>query len=278
MQRKRNETAHLSISLLGSFRVTLQGEPVTSFVSDKARALLAFLAVEAGQPHRREALVGLLWPEYPERSARASLRNVLANVRQVIGDREVDPPFLCIERQTIQFNPEADVHVDVTAFTEGLEQASASPQSHAETVHELEAAVALYQGGFLEGFSLPDSPAFEEWALLKREQLQRQALGALGRLADHYEQRAEYERALRFAWRRVEADPYRGVAQRGLIRLLALNGQREAALAQYETFRRLLADEMGVAPAEETARLYEQILHQTSCEIGSGTAGRYSHN
>ncbi len=245
--------AQLSISLFGSFRVALDGEPVTGFVSDKARALLAYLAVEAERPHRRESLVGLLWPEYPERSARANLRNVLANVRQVIGDREADSPFLCIERQTIQFNPEADVRVDVTAFTEGL------GTSRAEAAHELETAVALYQGGFLEGFSLPDSPAFEEWALLKREQFQRQALEALGRLADHYERRGEYGRALRFAWRQVEADPYRGVAQRSLMRLLALSGQREAALAQYETFRRLLAEEIGVAPAEETVRLYEQI-------------------
>ena len=152
--------ARLSIFLLGLFCVALEGEPVTGFVSDKARALLAFLAVEAERAHRREALAGLLWPEYPERSARASLRNVLANVRQVIGDRDADPPFLCIERQTIQFNLQADVQVDVRTFTEGLELVSPSPQSHADTIHELEAAVALYQGGFLEGLSLPDSPAF----------------------------------------------------------------------------------------------------------------------
>jgi predicted ATPase len=43
------------------------------------------------------------------------------------------------------------------------------------------------------------------------------------------------------------------------MRLLALSGQREAALAQYETFRRLLAEEMDVAPTEETVRLHEQI-------------------
>jgi adenylate cyclase len=249
----------LSIFLLGSFRVALDGEPVTGFVSDKARALLAFLAVEAERAHRREALAGLLWPNYPERSARASLRNALANVRQVIGDREADPPFLCIAGQTIQFNPEGDAQVDVSAFTESLEPVGASSLSHPGTIHELEAAVALYQGEFLEGFSLPDSPAFEEWALLKREQLQRRALAALGRLADHYERRGDYERALQFAWRRVEADPYRGVAQRGLMRLLALSGQREAALAQYETFRRLLAEEMGIAPAGETTRLCERI-------------------
>ena len=60
----------------------------------------------------------------------------------------------------------------------------------------MEAAVALYKGSFLEGFSLPDSPAFEEWALLTREQRQRQALAALQGLADHYARRGDYERAL----------------------------------------------------------------------------------
>jgi DNA-binding SARP family transcriptional activator len=78
--------ARLSIRLLGSFEVTLNGEPVTGFESDKVRALLAYLVTTPDQPHRRETLVGLLWPEYPERSARASLRNALPNLRRTIGD------------------------------------------------------------------------------------------------------------------------------------------------------------------------------------------------
>ena len=90
----------LSVHLLGPFRVALDGEPATGFVSDKARALLAYLAVEADRPHRREALAGLLWPDYTERAARASLRTALANVRQVIGDRGARPPFLHVRRQT----------------------------------------------------------------------------------------------------------------------------------------------------------------------------------
>jgi hypothetical protein len=51
--------AQLSIRLLGPFQVTVAGEPATGFATDKARALLAYLVVEAGRPHRREALAGL---------------------------------------------------------------------------------------------------------------------------------------------------------------------------------------------------------------------------
>ncbi len=247
--------AHLSLSLLGPFRFTLAGEPVTSFESDKVRALLAYLAVEAHRLHRRESLAGLLWPDWPDRAARTNLRNALANLRKAIGDRHAAPPFLLITRETIQFNTTSDHWLDVTAFSELVE----ADQASQPTVRQLEEAVALYQGSFLEGFSLKDSPAFEDWSLLTRERLQRQALTALHQLAGYYEQRGEYERACEIAWRQVELEPWDEEAHQQLMRALALNNQRSAALAQYETCRRLLAEELGVELAAETTRLYEQI-------------------
>lgn len=255
--------AHLAIHLLGPFQVTLDAEPVSGFVSDKARALLAYLAVEADRPHRREALAGLLWPDVPEDLARTSLRTALANVRQVIGDQAADPSYLNITRQTLQFNRASDVAVDVLGFTQLLE--SALPQHIGEpeapsSTEPLEEAIALYQGSFLQGFSLADSVLFEEWALLVREQLQRQALTALHRLAGYYETSGEPLRALRHAWRAVDLDPWPGSGQRQLMRLLALTGRREAALAQYETYRRLLAEELGVEPSEPTRELHELLL------------------
>jgi WD40 repeat protein/DNA-binding SARP family transcriptional activator len=247
--------ARLSVRLLGPLKVIQDGESVTGFESDKARALLAYLAVETAHPHRREKLAGLLWPDWPEQAARANLRRTLANLRQVIGDRQATPPFLLISRQMIQFNSASDAWIDVMAFTNLLEAKGASQQ----VIHRLEEAVELYRGSFLEGFSIGDSPAFEEWTLLNREQLHRLMMEALHRLADGYERRGEYERALQHTWRQVDLDPWREKAHRQLMRLLALNGQRGVALTQYETCRRLLAEELGVEPAEETTRLYEQI-------------------
>jgi DNA-binding SARP family transcriptional activator/predicted ATPase len=247
--------AQLSIYLLGSFRVTLAGEPRAGFESDKARALLAYLAVEADRPHRRESLAGLLWPDWPEPAARANLRRVLANLRRVIGDRQAEPPFLDITRQTIQFNRASDHWLDVAAFT-ALLAVDAVDQA---TVEPLEQGVALYRGAFLVGFSIADSPAFEEWLLLRREHLARQALAALQRLSTYYEGTGAYEQALAHAWRQVELEPWHEESQQQVMRLLALNGQRSAALAQYETCRRLLAEELGVEPTAETTALYEQI-------------------
>ena len=173
--------ATLSLSLLGTLQIALDEQPVKDFKSDKVRALLVYLAVEADRPHRREVLAALLWPEMPERSARNNLRDALSNLRQVIGDRtlsgdgEATPPFLLIERNTIQFNASSDRWLDVARFCELVEADGGDRPAH----QQLAEAVGLYRGGFLEGFSLKDSPAFDDWSLLTRERLQRQALLAL---------------------------------------------------------------------------------------------------
>jgi DNA-binding SARP family transcriptional activator/predicted ATPase len=243
--------AHLSLSLLGSLQVTLDGQPVTGFKSNKVRALLAYLAVEADQPHRRELLAGLLWPDWPNRDALSNLRYALSNLRQVIGDQKAEQPFLLITRDTLQFNAASDFSLDVAAFA-GLREDLGG-------LSDLEEVVGLYRGSFLEGFSLPDAAPFEEWALLTRERLAREMSSALHRLSGAYEERGEYEKAQSCARRQLELDPWDEVAHRQLMRTLALGGQRSTALAQYETCRSLLAEELGVEPDEETTELYEQI-------------------
>lgn len=247
--------ARLAITLLGTFQATLDGAPLHEFESDKARALLAYLAVEADQLHRREALAGLLWPDSDESAARANLRRVLSNLRRVIGDRGRDAPFLLATRQTIQLDETQDVWLDVAEFSRRV----SGNHGRSPAIHELEEAVALYTAPFLAGFSLPDSAPFEEWQRLTAEALQRQVAAALHQLARHYENQSDFAAGLPHARRLLQIDPYAEAAHRQLMRLLARSGQRSEALAQYAACRRLLADELGVEPAAETQALAEQI-------------------
>ena len=242
--------ARLSISLLGHLQVRLDGELVTAFESNKVRALLVYLAVEANYPHSREKMAGLLWPDFPERSALGNVRYALSNLRKTIGDRDTRPPFLLITHDALQFNRDSNYDIDAQDFVESIESS---------TIERLEQAVTLYRGEFLEGFAIDDSATFEEWVVVKREQLQRKILMALRRLADHHEGLGEYEQAQQYAWRLVELEPWQEEGHQQLMRMLALNGQRSAALAQYETCRRLLADELGVEPSTETTFLYQNI-------------------
>lgn len=255
--------AHLTIRLLGPFHVTLDGEPITNFESNKVRALLACLVIEPNRPRSREALAGLLWPDQPERTARHNLRQALSNLRQAIRDRDADPPFLRITHRTVQFNPDSDYQLDVVRFDALVAASEAHAHSCLETckpcIQRLEQAIELYRGEFLAGLFVGDSVSFEEWMLLRRERFHRLALDKLYHLANHYERRREYDRARRYARRQVELEPWREEAHQQLMRLLARSGQRSAALAQYERCRRALAEELGVEPGEETKTLYERI-------------------
>ncbi|MFO7681715.1 MAG: tetratricopeptide repeat protein [Chloroflexota bacterium] len=258
--------APLKITLFASFQVALNDRSVTDFATDKARALLVYLVVERQQPHRRESLAALLWPDQPEARARQSLRQALSNLRQALGDADAEEsssPYLLIDRHEVQFNPQAEIWLDVAEFTVLADACDRHRHRQAAAclpcLRRLEAMLALYPGDFLAGFSLSGSELFEEWALLKREWLHCRAVEALVQLADFYEQRGDAAAARRYAQQQVRLEPWREEAHRQLMRLLAQDGQRSAALAQYESCRRALARELGVAPTTETIHLYTAI-------------------
>jgi DNA-binding SARP family transcriptional activator len=253
--REEGQLAQLCLSLLGSFRLTLDGQPFTTFKSNKARALLAYLAVEADRPHSREKLAGLLWPDWPDRSALSNLRYTLSSLRRAICKPEAQSSVLLISRENLQFDSSADQWVDVRAFSDAV----ATEGTGSSAVSKLEEAVALYQGSFLEGFSLEDSQPFEEWTILTRQKLARDMLTALRFLATHYEECARYDLAEQHARRQLELEPWDEVAHRQLIRILSLSGQRSAAINQYEICRRALADELGVDPSPETTELLDRV-------------------
>jgi len=272
--------ARLVISALGNLQVTLDGQPVTEFESNKVRALLAYLVVEADRPHSRDALMALLWPDQPDRVARNNLRHVLPNLRQVISDAAAQPPFLSITRDSVQFNPNSEYSLDVATFKMLLAACEQHVHRHAEScqscMKRLRQAVELYRGDLLQQFFLNDSPAFEEWVVLQRERLRRQVLEALHRLANFYERRGEHRQALQYAMRQLELDAWREEAHRQAMRALALSGERSTALAQYEACRRMLARELGVEPTRETLTLYEQIKsdtleHPAACKVNLPT-------
>jgi predicted ATPase/DNA-binding SARP family transcriptional activator/Tfp pilus assembly protein PilF len=245
---------HLAIFLLGGFEATLDGSLVTGFKTEKARALLAYLAVERERAHRRQSLVGVLWPDYPEKYARANLRQILTNLRQVLKDVERQVPILLVEGETIQINPESDFWLDVMA----VEKAASASQAEV-SIDDLRTAIAQYRGGFLEGFSLKDSPVFDHWTYALHERYQGMASTILGRLGDYNERTHDYEKAADYARRRLELEPWQEQAHRQLMRLLVMKGQRLEALAQYEACRKALKNELGVEPSAETIRLYESI-------------------
>ncbi len=228
------------------------------FRTRKERALLAYLAVENHHPLRREALAELLWPERPEGYARTNLRQALVGLRRVIGEGYVQ-----VTDELIHFKGGNTAWLDVGEFRQAYQRTLShqhpSLDSCPDCARQLERAVELYRGDFLEEVSLPDSPGFQEWSVFHREQHLRYLLSALGALSDYYKRQRDYETAHQHAWRYVNLAPLEESAHRQVMNVLALSGRRSAAMEQFNTCRSLLARELGVEPAAETLALYELI-------------------
>ncbi|MCL4296543.1 MAG: tetratricopeptide repeat protein [Anaerolineae bacterium] len=244
---------NLQLHLLGKPEVLLNNRPVTEFETNKAQALLYYLAV-TGCAHSREVLADLLWGDMGEATAKRNLTKALSNLRHLL------EPYLLVDRQSIAFNQAQPYELDVTIFQASIEASMLLESGPSEELSPLRKAVNLYRGDFLEGFHVREALAFEEWHLSQREQLRETMLQGLDLLVKRYtNQRGEEAAGLEFAARLLALDPWRESAHRQMMVLLARSGRRSAALAQYESCRRILAEELGVEPMAETTVLYERL-------------------
>ncbi len=244
-------TTGLQIRLLGGLQISLDGAPLTGFLSGKIPALLAYLAVTQRE-HQRDALATLFWGEMGDEAAANNLRQALSNLRKLV------EPYLRITRETVEFlHNGPPVSLDVLEFEQAIHAAQSATRP--ARVVALQRACDLYQGDLLAGVVLRDAPDFDDWLLPQRIRLREQALHALHVLADLHLARAEYGRAIDCATRLLALDAWREEGHRQLMLALAHSGRRTAALAQYARCRRLLADELGVEPAHETTALAAHI-------------------
>jgi predicted ATPase/DNA-binding SARP family transcriptional activator len=256
--------SNLAIHLLGPFIVLKDGQPLI-FSYDKVRALLAYLAVEAGRsgPISRSRLASLLWPDQPQSAAQDSLRQALSRLRSLINDRDARPPFLLVEHDTVQINRASSLQVDLDAFQDGLAKTAThhhrSLPSCPTCATQLEKAAGLLRGDFLEDLCLPDSDLFETWATTQRERIKIQALGLFSDLARFYERRGDPDRTLTYATHQIEIDPYHEPAHRQIMQALVRSGQRSQAVLHFNRLKQLLEDELGILPTTETLALFEAI-------------------
>jgi predicted ATPase len=231
------------VRLFGPVQVECDGEAVRGFESEKAQALLGYLAVQQ-RPVSRRHLAALFWGNKPEQRALGNLRRVLHNLTQIM------PNCLDVTRQSVTFRLSEDYQTDAARFERLM--VSDDPSDLAE-------AVGLYRADFMEGMSLSDCPEFDIWLVGEQEVWRQRVIQCLRALIVHHRQRGEYELGIRFATRLLALAPWWEEGHRQMMLMLAHSGQRAAALAQFERCRRILQQELGVAPSQETMALYERI-------------------
>ncbi len=232
----------LKFHLLGHPQITHDDQPITDFASEKELLLFCYLACHPGE-HSRSQLAGLLWSEMSEERARANLSTAIYNLRQLF------PDALEVTRKTVAVNPQQPVWLDTTFLQNA---------AHGDSPTQAE-AVTHYRGLFLEGIYPPNAPELDAWLQQERERWRLVALTVLEHLSHEQTQAGKWDEAIATLRRLLDLEPWREESHRLLMRLLASQGQFNAALVQYETCHRLLKAELGVEPMVQTTAVYERI-------------------
>jgi predicted ATPase/DNA-binding SARP family transcriptional activator len=246
----------IKLFLLGSPRVECNGRPVT-LETRKAVALLAYLALTR-QAHHRDTLAALLWPDQDQTRARGALRTTLSVLYKALGKSGLE-----ITRETISLDPSTRFWLDVTQFRALMAQCRTHGHGSDEVCPECKplfrSAVDLYRDDFMAGFSLRDSSNFDDWQFFQADSLHQELAHALEKLALYFAASGELDDGISYTRRWLALDPLHEEAHRQLMRLYEWSGQHHAALQQYRECERVLRQELGVSPLDETNQLYQAI-------------------
>lgn len=250
--------------LFGSPVVEIDGAPI-AISRNKTLALLAYLVCSA-RSFTRDHLAAMFWPESDSSRARGGLRQLLAELNRCLGH-----DLLVTGNDRVGVDPRAGVRVDVREFQDQCETCLGPDRNlSGSALEEMERSVTMATPEFMEGFSLPDCPAFDEWQFDTRTELRSRLFELTKKLIPLLKRGGEISRALKLARKLVVLDPLDEENQRLLMVLLAQNGDRIAALRQFRLFCWKLREELGAEPDDQTVGLYEQI-RRTPLK-GSGAA------
>ena len=255
----------LRLAVLGPPEIFHDGSRL-SFALRKAQALLLYLAVEGGL-HPRSKLTALLWPDSEPAAARKTLRNALTLLRHLLADRDPSAPahsHLLSEQELLGLDPQAPLALDLEVVQQAYHQAQRrstlpSQEQRAALVSQVQHALALVRGPFLEGFGLREESGFDHWVQQQQQQWQVRLHHLFERLSSWQESGGELEPARATLMRWLTLDALSEEASRRLMRVDLALGNASAAWQVYATLRARLAEELRVEPSVETLALAEHI-------------------
>lgn len=263
----------LTVSLFGKLDLRLNGKPVDGLEARKVQELLCYLLLHRERAHCREDLATLLWGDTSSSQSKKYLRQALWQLQSALGAPDESQHILLVDAEWVHINPAAEISVDALEFERAFTHIQTLPAEglDAQRVATLQKAISYYHGDFLEGW-------YQDWCVYERERYQSIYLAMLEKLLSYYEVQQNCELGMICGLEILRHDRAQERTHRRLMRLYYLTGNRTAALRQYQSCVDALNEELGVAPAQSTQRLYQQICNdQAELVVEQSSVGTPSH-
>jgi DNA-binding SARP family transcriptional activator len=242
----------LQVTLFGKACIQ-RGSSAIVELPAKALELLCYMLLHRGRAHTREALACELWADAPATQSKKYLRQSLWQLQQAV-DLPQTKPLLCLDHDWVTADPDAEVQLDVLQFECASAVVRDLPGATLTTAQAQAAmqAAALYTGELLSGW-------YQEWCLIERARYHSMFFALLDKLIDYCRAHRLFDQGIAYAMRLLRSDYTHERTHRQLMRLYHQAGDRSLALRQFEQCRAVLLREFGLAPAEATLALAEQI-------------------
>jgi DNA-binding SARP family transcriptional activator/tetratricopeptide (TPR) repeat protein len=225
------------------------GEEVAGVLAaQKLVALLAYLAVATPHGlHRRDSVIGLLWPELTQERARAALRHSVYRLRGMLG------PDALISRG------DEDVGISTSIIT-----CDAARLDELLDSGSIDEALDLYRGDLMPGFFLRGTPEYERWLDGERTRLRNRASSAACRLAEDLARSGKSEEAAHRARQVLAISPDSEQLLRRVMNTLASVGDSAGAVHVFDQFAARMKAELDASPSSETRSLAAKLREDRS--------------
>ena len=245
----------LAIQCLGPFCVLHGERRLEPWPNRRAKAVFKYLVVHRERPVPKETLMDVFWPDTGVSAARNNLNVAVHALRRFLRDGHAKVSHVVFHGGSYMIDPNLPLWIDAVEFERLADAGEAHERGGRlpESVRDLHAAEALYQGGLFD-----DDP-YEEWMLARRRELQDRYVAVLERLGDLYRAADDDRACLDVARKIVAVEPFREAAHRELMRCYARQGQQHLALRQYLDCAAALQDALDTQPEPRTVDLYERI-------------------
>ena len=265
----------IKVWFLGSFQVEVDGNciPVVDWRSKKALTLFKYLSSRPGKKIPRDSLIELLWSDSDPESSIHNLHTTVYNLRRSLfpkGKKGNNHSVISYRNGLYWFDPPDGFYTDVFDF-----------QSMTKTGYELERvdpdealsvylqALAIYGGDFLE------EDLYEDWTIALRTNLREQYIEVALRTAELLvERRRDFSQAIQLCRNALNYDSTREKLHQAIIRYLLDQGRNVDAILQFKECVKILEDEVGLEPSEETCMLIQRLKNAANSGAETGNTAR----
>ena len=239
-----------SVRLFGTVKVKLPGQSEKLWRSHKAATVLGYLACKTGSTVARSELVDRFWPDSEPKQARASLRQLLYELKRMLEPPGFEGAVIQSDNNHIWIVP-GTVSTDVQIFDTEVDK-SRITNDQGEKVLYLNSAVEQFSGPFLESVDEP-------WALHERSRYDNRYCSAVCELTDALCARGDATRAVDVVQRALQYLPLRQDLYISAMRAYAAAGEINEALRQFDTLTRVLDEELGEEPSELAKEVLQNL-------------------